>query len=98
MTWTDLIDRLLTIQKANSYPPQWVVDQIEAAGNPPKQIWRTIAQKLGFTKFWADWKWLPGQETEEPDLMAIDWERYPPAEPTAKPVLKCKPVSAIPRA
>jgi hypothetical protein len=89
MTWTELIDRLLTIQKANGYPPQWVVDQIEAAGHPPRAVWRAIAQKLGFTRFWADWRHIPEQETEEPDPMAIDWEPYPPPpEPLLKPVLK----------
>jgi hypothetical protein len=100
LTWEELIDRLLAIQKANGYPKEWVIDQVELAGHPPKAIWRAIAKALNFTQFWADnWKWLPGQETEEPDSAAIDWEKYPiseppPPEPIPKPVLKRKPVSA----
>jgi hypothetical protein len=105
MTWTELIDRLLAIQKSWDFPRTWVVEQVEIAGHPPKQIWRVIAKALNYTQFWADnWKWLPGQETEEPDPTAINWQKYPipeqplPLAPIPKPVLKHKPVSAIPRA
>jgi hypothetical protein len=101
MTWTEMIDRLLLIQKVNGYPKEWVIDQVELAGHPPKAIWRSIAKALNYTQFWADnWKWLPGQETDEPDPTAIDWAAYPipepppPPEPIPKPVLKRKPVSA----
>jgi hypothetical protein len=96
MTWTELIDRLLAIQKANGYPPQWVIDRIEEAGHPPKAIWRAIAKALNFTQFWADnWKWLPGQETEEPDPTAIESEQYPALRP--KPLLRetSSPVTVI---
>jgi hypothetical protein len=98
MTWTELINRLLTIQKANGYSPQWVIDRIEEAGHPPKAIWRDIARALNFTQFWADnWKWLPGQETDEPDLTAIEWEQYPPPAPIPKPLLReaSSPVTVI---
>jgi hypothetical protein len=104
MTWEELIDRLLAIQKANGYPKEWVIDQVELAGHPPKAIWRAIAKALNYTQFWADnWKWLPGHEIEEPDPTAIDWAAYPIPEqpplpePIPKPVLKRKPVSATPK-
>jgi hypothetical protein len=78
MTWQELIDRLLIIQKARDLPANWLIAQVEMAGHPPKQIWRAIAKKLNYTQFWADnWKWLPGQETDEPDPTAIDWAAYP---------------------
>jgi hypothetical protein len=104
MTWDELIDRLLAIQKARDLPKIWVVEMVELAGHPNRQGWRRIAKGLGFTQYWADsWKYLIGQETE-PDSTAIDWEKYPmpeqppPPEPIAKPVLKRKPVSATPKA
>jgi hypothetical protein len=100
MTWDELIDRLLAIQIARNFPVSWVIDRIEETGHPPKQVWRKVAKALHFTQFWADnWKWLPGQETEEPDSTVIDWEKYPMPEPTPppesipRPVLKRKPVS-----
>jgi hypothetical protein len=105
MTWEELIDRLLAIQKARELPKTWVVESIELCGHPPKQIWRSIAKALQYSQFWADnWKWLPGPETEEPDPGAIDWEKYPipeqppPPAPMPRPVLKRKPVSAVPKA
>jgi hypothetical protein len=77
MTWNELIDRLTEVQKKNGHPKTWIVDRIEEAGHPPKAIWRAIAHRLGFTKFWADnWKWIPGQDTEEPDIGAIDWQKW----------------------
>jgi hypothetical protein len=95
MSWEELIDRLLAIQKARNLPPSWVIDRIEECGHPPKQIWRATAKALHSAQFWADnWKWLPGQETEEPDFGAIDWQKYPipdpppPPEPIPKPVLR----------
>jgi hypothetical protein len=104
MSWEELIDRLLTIQRAWDLPRTWVVEQVELAGHPPKAIWRAIAKALEYTQFWGDnWKWLPGQETEEPDSGAIDWAAYPtpetppPPEPIPRPVLKRKPVSAYPK-
>jgi hypothetical protein len=98
MTWDELIDRLLAIQRARDLPANWLIAQVEMAGHPPKAIWRAIARALNYTQFWADnWKCLPGQDTE-PDFGAIDWEKYPiseppPPEPIPKPVLKRKPVS-----
>jgi hypothetical protein len=93
MTWTELIDRLLTIQKAWDFPSTWVLDQVELAGHPPKAIWRAIAKALNYTQFWADWRYIPGQETE-PDPGAIDWAAYPTTDPPPRPVLKSKSVSA----
>lgn len=88
MTWDELLIKLLAIQKARDLPKNWVVDRLEDCGHPPRAIWRKLAQALGFTKFWADWRHLPGQETEEPDSLAIDWQKYPEPTPTPKPVLK----------
>ena len=97
MSWEELIDRLLAIQKARNLAPSWVVDRIEETGHPPKKVWRVIAKALNYTQFWADnWKWLPGQETEEPDPTAIDWvwelpiPEPPPENQTPKPVLRSR--------
>jgi hypothetical protein len=87
MTWEELIDRLLTIMKANGYPKEWVINQVELAGHPPKQIWREIAKALNYSQYWADWRYLPGHETEEPDFGAIDWEKFP-VPPIPKPILR----------
>jgi hypothetical protein len=96
MTWTELIDRLLAIQKARDLPKEWVIDQVELAGHPPKAIWRAIAKALNYTQFWADnWKWLPGKETEEPDPTAIDWQKYPILDPPPPPAAIPKPVLRV---
>jgi hypothetical protein len=97
MTWEELIDRLIAIQRARDLPANWLIAQVELAGHPPKAIWRAIAKALHFTQFWADnWKWLPGQETEEPDFGALNWADYPipepppPPKPIPKPVLRVR--------
>jgi hypothetical protein len=102
MTWIELLERLLAIQKTWDFPRTWVVDQVELAGHPPKAIWRAIAKALKYSQYWADWRYLPGQENEEPDPTAIDWVAYPiselpPPEPIPKPVLKRKAVLAMPK-
>jgi hypothetical protein len=89
MTWNELLDRLLAIQRARNLPPHWIVDRPEECGHPPKAIWRPLAKSLGFTQYWADWRHLPGHETEEPEPGAIDWERWP--APEAKPNFKIAP-------
>jgi hypothetical protein len=73
MSWDELIDRLIAIQKARNYAPQWVVDRIEETGHPPKHIWRAIAKTLGYSQYWADWRCYPHMATDEPDPTAIDW-------------------------
>jgi hypothetical protein len=94
MTWTELIDRLLAIQRARDLPANWLIAQVEMAGHPPKAIWRAIAKALNYSQYWADWRYLPGQETEEPDSGAIDWGKYPvpdppePPPPIPKPILR----------
>jgi hypothetical protein len=102
MSWDEILEKLLAIQKARDLPANWVVESIELCGHPPRSIWRKIAKALGYTEYWADWwKYEIGQENE-PDSGAIDWEKYPmpeqPPAPIAKPVLKRKPVSATPKA
>jgi hypothetical protein len=41
MSWEELIDRLLAIQRARDLPANWLIAQVELAGHPPKQMWRT---------------------------------------------------------
>jgi hypothetical protein len=97
MTWQELIDQLLATQKAWNFPRTWVVEQVELVGHPPKAIWRAIAKALKYSQYWADWRYLPGQETEEPDSGAIDWATYPMPEPPPPPEPIPKPVLRSPR-
>jgi hypothetical protein len=100
MTWQELIDRLLIIQKARDLPANWLIAQVEMAGHPPKAIWRAIAKALKYSQYWADWRYLPGHDTEEPDLSEIDpaileWEPLSPRL-TPRPILRPNPSSAPP--
>jgi hypothetical protein len=94
MGWEELIDRLIAIQKARNLAPSWVVDRIEETGHPPKQIWRALAKTLNYSQYWADWRHLPGHETDEPDPGTIGWvwelpiPETPPERQTPKPILR----------
>jgi hypothetical protein len=89
MSWDEILEKLLAIRADQDLPANFVVESIELCGHPARSIWRKIAKALGYTEYWADhWKYLPGQETEEPDAGAIDWEKYPiPPPPIARPTL-----------
>ncbi len=98
MTWEEILERLLAIQKARGLPANWVVESIEPCGHPPRSIWRKIAKALGYTQYWADWwKYQVGMDTE-PDSTVLDWDAIdrlpklePPLKPPApKPILKMK--------
>jgi hypothetical protein len=97
MSWDEILERLLAIQRARDLPANWLIAQVEMAGHPPKAIWRSIAKALKYSQYWADWRYLPGHETEEPDSGAIDWAAYPTPEMPPPPAAIPRPVLKSPR-
>jgi hypothetical protein len=71
MTWTELIDRLLTIQKANNYQPGWVVRMVQSAGHPPIQHWQRLMIEFGYSYQWPERMWNKKKQIDQPDCTAF---------------------------
>jgi hypothetical protein len=76
MTWTELIDRLLAIQKARNYQSGWVIRMVMVAGHPPIQYWRRLAYMFGYPIQWPGRTWDKDKQTDQPDSSAIDWQKW----------------------